>query len=369
MIPLVDLKAQYRTLKPEIDAAIERVLETGQFALGPSVESFEDDFAAYCGTSHAVAVNSGTSALHVALLAAGVGRGDEVITVPFTFVATVAAIEYAGATPVFVDVEPQYFTMDPSALERAITPRTRAVVPVHLFGQPAAMECIMDIARRHHLTVIEDACQAHGAELNGRRVGAIGDIGCFSFYPGKNLGAYGEGGAAVTSNREYAAAMKLLRNWGEQTRYEHRLRGFNYRMDGIQGAVLGVKLKYLEQWTEARRSHAATYARLLAGTPARVPQERQNARHVYHVYAVRVPHRDAWRDRLAARQVQTGIHYPTPIHLQPAYRDLGYRIGEFPVSESVATEVLSLPMFPELTETQIGMIAQQFRGDHSIEPV
>ena len=369
MIPLVDLKAQYRTLKPEIDAAIERVLETGQFALGPSVESFEDDFAAYCGTSHAVAVNSGTSALHVALLAAGVGGGDEVITVPFTFVATVAAIEYAGATPVFVDVEPQYFTMDPSALERAITRRTRAVVPVHLFGQPAAMECIMDIARRHNLTVIEDACQAHGAELNGRRVGAIGDIGCFSFYPGKNLGAYGEGGAAVTSNREYAAAMKLLRNWGEQTRYEHRLRGFNYRMDGIQGAVLGVKLKYLEQWTEARRSHAATYARFLADTPARVPQERQNARHVYHVYAVRVPHRDAWRDRLAARQVQTGIHYPTPIHLQPAYRDLGYRIGEFPVSESVATEVLSLPMFPELTETQIGMIAQQFRGDHSIEPV
>ena len=369
MIPLVDLKAQYRTLKPEIDAAIERVLETGHFALGPSVESFEHDFAAYCGTSHAVAVNSGTSALHVALLAAGIGRGDEVITVPFTFVATVAAIEYAGAIPVFVDVEPEYFTMDPSALERAITPRTRAVVPVHLFGQPAAMECIMDIARRHNLTVIEDACQAHGAELNGRRVGAIGDIGCFSFYPGKNLGAYGEGGAAVTSNREYAAAMKLLRNWGEQTRYEHRLRGFNYRMDGIQGAVLGVKLKYLEQWTEARRSHAATYARFLADTPARVPQERQNARHVYHVYAVRVPHRDAWRDRLAARQVQTGIHYPTPIHLQPAYRDLGYRIGEFPVSESVATEVLSLPMFPELTETQIGMIAQQFRGDHSIEPV
>ena len=366
MIPLVDLKAQYRTLKPEIDAAIERVLETGQFALGPSVESFESDFAAYCGTSHAVAVNSGTSALHVALLAVGVGRGDEVITVPFTFVATVAAIEYTGATPVFVDVEPEYFTMDPSALKRAITPRTKAVLPVHLFGQPAAMDCIMDIARRHRLTVIEDACQAHGAELNGRRVGAIGDIGCFSFYPGKNLGAYGEGGAAVTSNREYATAMKLLRNWGEQTRYEHRMRGFNYRMDGIQGAVLGVKLKYLEQWTEARRSHAATYARLLADTPARSPCERQNARHVYHVYAVRVRQRDAWRDRLAELQVQTGIHYPTPIHLQPAYRDLGYRIGEFPVSESLATEVLSLPMFPELTETQIGAIVQQFRLDHSL---
>ena len=266
MIPLVDLKAQYRSVKPDIDAAIAHVLENAQFALGPAVEAFEREFATYCTTTEAVAVNTGTSALHVALLAVGVRPGDEVITVPFTFVATVAAIEHAGATPVFVDIDPDYHTMDPSALERAITPRTRAVMPVHLFGQPADMDPIADIARRHKLAVIEDACQAHGADYKGRRTGSIGDIGCFSFYPGKNLGAYGEGGAAVTSYQPYADKMRLLRSWGEKTRYEHSIRGFNYRMDGIQGAVLGVKLRHLERWTEARRRLAATYGRRLAGT-------------------------------------------------------------------------------------------------------
>ena len=250
MIPLVDLKAQYSSVKPDIDAAIAHVLETAQFALGPAVEAFEREFATYCTTTEAVAVNTGTSALHVALLAVGVRPGDEVITVPFTFVATVAAIEHAGATPVFVDIDPDYHTMDPSALERAITPRTRAVMPVHLFGQPADMDPIADVARRHKLAVIEDACQAHGADYKGRRTGSIGDIGCFSFYPGKNLGAYGEGGAAVTSYQPYADKMRLLRSWGEKTRYEHSIRGFNYRMDGIQGAVLGVKLRHLERWTK-----------------------------------------------------------------------------------------------------------------------
>ncbi|MSO82602.1 MAG: DegT/DnrJ/EryC1/StrS family aminotransferase [Acidobacteria bacterium] len=362
MIPLVDLKAQYRALKPEIDAAIARVLESAQFVLGPAVESFERDFASYCGTTTAVAVNSGTSALHVALLAAGVRPGDEVITVPFTFVATVAAIEYAGAKPVFVDVDPDYYTMDPSALERAITPRTRAVVPVHLFGQPADMDPIAEIARRHRLAVIEDACQAHGAEYKGRRAGCLGDIGCFSFYPGKNLGAYGEGGAAVTGHPPYADQMRLLRSWGEQTRYEHLIRGFNYRMDGIQGAVLGVKLKHLERWTEARRRLAAAYGRLLAGTATSTPRERPGARHVYQVYAVRLPQRDRWRARLHEMGIQTGVHYPVPVHLQPAYRDLGYTVGDFPVAEAVAREVLSLPMFPEMTDAQIEEVSGVLRA-------
>ena len=362
MIPLADLKAQYRSVKPEIDAAIAGVLEHAQFALGPAVEAFERDFAAYCGATEAVAVNTGTSALHVALLAAGVGPGDEVITVPFTFVATVAAIEYAGAKPVFVDIDPDYCTMDPSALEGAITPRTRAVMPVHLFGQPADMDPIAEIARRHNLAVIEDACQAHGAEYKGRRAGSIGDIGCFSFYPGKNLGAYGEGGAAVTSHPQYADTMRLLRSWGEKTRYEHSIRGFNYRMDGIQGAVLGVKLRHLERWTEARRRLAATYRRLLAGTAARTPRERPGVRHVYHVYAVRLPQRDGWRARLHEMGIQTGVHYPVPMHLQPAYRDLGYKAGDFPVAEAVAGEVLSLPLFPEMTDTQLEEVSGVLRA-------
>ena len=362
MIPLVDLKAQYSSVKPDIDAAIAHVLETAQFALGPAVEAFEREFATYCTTTEAVAVNTGTSALHVALLAVGVRPGDEVITVPFTFVATVAAIEHAGATPVFVDIDPDYHTMDPSALERAITPRTRAVMPVHLFGQPADMDPIADVARRHKLAVIEDACQAHGADYKGRRTGSIGDIGCFSFYPGKNLGAYGEGGAAVTSYQPYADKMRLLRSWGEKTRYEHSIRGFNYRMDGIQGAVLGVKLRHLERWTEARRRLAATYGRRLAGTGARTPMERPGVRHVYYVYAVRLPRRDAWRARLREMGIQTGVHYPVPVHLQPAYRDLGYTAGDFPVAEAVAREVLSLPLFAEMTDAQLEEVCGVLRA-------
>jgi dTDP-4-amino-4,6-dideoxygalactose transaminase len=309
-----------------------------------------------------VAVNSGTSALHVALLAAGVGSGDEVITVPFTFVATVAAIEYTGAKPVLVDIDPDYYTMDPAALERAITPRAKAIMPVHLFGQPADMDPILDVARRHRLVVIEDAAQAHGAEDQGRRVGSIGDIGCFSFYPGKNLGAYGEGGAAVTNNPQYADTMRLLRSWGEKTRYEHAVKGFNYRMEGIQGAILGVKLRYLEQWTEARRTRAELYERSLMGTAARTPKARANVRHVYHVYAVRVAQRDAWRTRLREMGIQTGVHYPIPVHLQPAYRNLGYRAGDFPVAEAIAREILSLPMFPEMTDTQIEEVSSVVRA-------
>ena len=362
MIPLVDLKAQYRALKPEIDQAIQRVLDNAQFILGPAVSSFEQDFAAFCHSADAIGVNSGTSALHLALLAAGVRPGDEVITVPFTFVATVAAIEYAQARPVFVDIEPTYFTMDPAKIERAVTPRTKAIVPVHLYGQPADMDAIRDVADRHRLIVIEDACQSHGSEYKGRRCGSMGLLGCFSFYPGKNLGAYGEGGAIVTSDPALATKVRLLRSWGEEVRYEHKHRGFNYRMDGVQGAVLGVKLKYLEAWTEARRSHAAEYTRRLNGTAASAPTERPASRHVYHQYVVRVPERDAWRAALTEAGVQTGVHYPIPVHLQPAYADLGYSSGDFPIAEQAAAEVLSLPMFPEMTDQQIESIAIVFRA-------
>jgi dTDP-4-amino-4,6-dideoxygalactose transaminase len=362
MIPLVDLKAQYKALKPDIDRAIQEVLDESQFILGPAVTSFERDFATFCGSAEAIGVNSGTSALHLALLAAGVRPGDDVITVPFTFVATVSAIEYAGARPVLIDVEPDYWTMDPAKIEGAITARTKAIMPVHLYGQPADMAPILSIADQHGLAVIEDACQAHGSEYRGRRCGSLGRLGCFSFYPGKNLGAYGEGGAVVTSDPELAARVRLLRAWGEETRYEHKYRGFNYRMDGIQGAVLGVKLKHLDAWTEARRARAADYAGQLEDTPAITPAERPDVRHVYHVYVVRVPDRAVWRARLTAAGVQTGVHYPIPVHLQPAYRDLGYSAGDFPVAERAAREVLSLPIYPELTSEQIETIAGLFRA-------
>lgn len=366
MIPFVDLQAQYRRIKPEIDAAVLRVLESAQFILGPAVASFERDFAAYCRTSEAIGVNSGTSALHLSLLAAGIGPGDEVITVPFTFVATVAAIEYAGAKPVFVDVEPEYWTMDPAKLKAALTPRTKAIIPVHLYGQAADMDPILDFARRHGLAVIEDACQAHGADYRGRRCGSMGDLGCFSFYPGKNLGAYGEGGAVVTNDAAMAKKIRLLRAWGEETRYEHKLRGFNYRMDGVQGAILGVKLRYLEEWIEARRRLAKEYAAQLADSGAHLPKERTDVRHVYHLYVIRVADRDVWRAKLTDAGVQTGVHYPIPVHLQPAYRDLGYSPGDFPVSEQAGKEVLSLPIYPELTREQISVVSGVLRAGASV---
>jgi dTDP-4-amino-4,6-dideoxygalactose transaminase len=362
VIPLVDLKAQYRSIKEEVSSAIERVLESGQFILGDEVAAFERAFAACCGAREAIGVNSGTSALHLALLAAGVGPGDEVVTVPFTFVATVAAIVYTGARPVFVDIEPDYYTMDPVRLEAAITPRTKAIVPVHLYGQPVDMDPILAIARRRGVPVIEDAAQAHGAEYKGRRCGSMGETACFSFYPAKNLGACGEGGAVVTSDAGLAHRIRLLRDWGQERRYDHAVKGFNYRMDAIQGAILGVKLRHLERWTELRRSRASVYRRALAGTPARLPAERPDVRHVYHVFAVRLPQRDAWRARLGEAGVQTGVHYPIPVHLQPAHRDLGYRPGAFPIAEAVAAEILSLPMFPELTNEQIESVASVLRA-------
>ena len=357
-IPLADLQAQYRAIKPEIDAAVLRVLDSAQFVLGPDVAAFEQAFARYCATSECLGVNSGTSALHLALLAAGIGPGDEVITVPFTFIATVSAIEYAGAKPVLVDIDPVYFTMDPARVEAAITPRTKAIMPVHLYGQPADMEPILAIARKHGLLVIEDAAQAHGAEYHGRRCGSMSEIACFSFYPGKNLGAYGEGGAVVTNRADLAAMVRTLRSWGEEKRYEHKYKGFNYRMDGIQGAILGVKLKYLERWTEARRRHAATYDALLQGSGVRTPRAREGCRHVYHVYAIRVTDRERCRAVLAEQGVSSGIHYPIPVHLQPAHADLGYGPGDFPHAEAVSRDVLSLPMYPELTDDQIRHVVE-----------
>lgn len=357
MVPLVDLKAQYRSIKPEIDAAISRVLESGQFVLGEAVASFEKDFARYCNTEHAIAVNSGTSALHLSLLAAGVGPGDEVITTPFSFVATVATILYAEARPVLADIDPATFNLDPASMERAITPRTKAVMPVHLYGQPCDMGAIMDIAGRQNLVVIEDACQAHGAEWKGRRAGSIGAIGCFSFYPGKNLGAYGEGGAVTTNNPDYARTIRMLRDWGSEKKYQHLLKGYNYRMEGLQGAILGVKLRHLEPWTEARRAHARRYCDLLAASEVRLPLEAADLRHVYHAFTIRSSDRDRLQTTLAAAGVQTAIHYPVPIHMQPAYSDLGYLAGDFSQAEMAAKEVLSLPIFPEISESQIEQVA------------
>jgi dTDP-4-amino-4,6-dideoxygalactose transaminase len=357
-VPYLDLKAQYRSIKPEIDAAIAGVLDSCQFVLGSEVAGFEQDFASYCSAAECIALNSGTSALHLALLAAGIGPGDEVITVPFTFVASVAAIVYTGARPVLVDIDPHSFTMDPAAIEAAITPRTKAILPVHLYGQPADMDPIMAIARRHRLVAIEDAAQAHGARYKGRAVGSIGDMGCFSFYPGKNLGAYGEGGAVTTNNPEYMRTIRMLRDWGQDRKYHHLLRGFNYRMEGFQGAILRVKLRHLERWTEARRAIAGKYNQLLADSGVVRPTEMPWARHVYHVYTLRSDDRDGLQAALHAADIQTGIHYPAPVHLQPAYADFGYARGDFPQSEKAATEVLSLPLYPEMTDEQLEAVSR-----------
>jgi len=366
MIPFVDLKAQYRSIKDEIDAAVLALLDSAQFVLGPEVRAFEEAFAPYCGASHAAAVNSGTSALHLALLAAGVAPGDEVVVPAMTFVATAAAVVYAGARPVFVDVDERTWTLDPAKLEAAITPRTRALLPVHLHGRPADMDPILAIARARGIPVIEDAAQAHGAEYKGRRVGSIGDLGCFSFYPGKNLGAYGEGGAVVTNDPGRDRAVRLLRDWGAEKKYVHTVLGFNYRMEGLQGAILKVKMRHIEAWTEARRRAAALYDRLLAGIPGLgLPDgggTEPGLRHVYHVYAVRVAGRDRVQEALTKAGVASGIHYPIPVHLQPAYAPYGGKEGDFPVAERLGREFLSLPLFPELTPERIETVCGALRA-------
>lgn len=361
MIPFLDLKAQYRSIKPEIDEAVARVLESCAFVLGPEVAAFEKDFAAFCGAKHALGVNNGTSALHLAMLAADIGPGDEVITIPFTFVATVAAIRYTGARPVFVDIDPKTFTIDVNRIEAAITPKTKAIVPVHLYGHPADMDPILEIARKHKLVVLEDAAQAHGAEYKGRRCGGIGDMAGFSFYPGKNLGAAGEGGAVTTNNDEFARKVRMLRDWGAERKYEHVLKGYNMRLEGIQGAILKVKLRHLPAWTEARRANAKRYNEQLAGSGIPTPQEASWAKHVYHVYAIRTKDRVALQTALGEREIQTNIHYPHPIHLLEAHRDLGYPVGAFPHAEAAAREVLSLPMFAELGDDQVRTVVKALR--------
>jgi dTDP-4-amino-4,6-dideoxygalactose transaminase len=362
MIPFVDLKAQYRSIKAEVDAAMQSVLQSCEFTLGSEVAAFEREFADFCTTGFGIGVNTGTSALHLALLAAGIGRGDEVITVPFTFVATVSAIHYTGATPVFVDIDPRTFTIDTDAIEGAITSRTKAIIPVHLYGHPADMDPIVEIAQRYHLVVIEDACQAHGAEYKGRRVGSLGDMGCFSFYPGKNLGAYGEGGMVVTDDPQYTRTIRMLRDWGAETKYQHELKGFNFRLEGLQGAVLRAKLRHLQKWNEARRLSARLYDELLHDSGIPTPTQMSWAKHVYHIYAVRVAQRAALQSALLAEGIHTGIHYPTPVHLLPAFADLGYGRGQFQHSEAASREVLSLPMFPELTAQQVATVCGALRS-------
>lgn len=354
MIPFLNLKAQHQALKSEILAAVSEVLDSTAFAGGPYVAKFEEEFAAYCHTKYSVAVGNGTDALWFALLALGIGAGDEVITVPNTFIATAEAISYCGAKPVFVDVDEETYTIDPRLLERAITPRTKAIIPVHLYGQMADMDPIMEIARQHGLYVIEDACQAHGAEYKGRRAGSIGDIGCFSFYPGKNLGACGEGGASVTNNLELKNKMAMFRDHGQAKKYYHSVVGWNGRMDGIQGAILSIKLKHLNVWTDARRAHASAYTAAFKNVHGVLsPKEAALRKHVYHLYVLRVRNRDRILKELADQGVNCAIHYPVPLHLQDAYASLGVSRGSLPVAERCAEEIISLPMFPELTSGDI----------------
>jgi dTDP-4-amino-4,6-dideoxygalactose transaminase len=357
-VPFLDLKAQYLSIQEEVTGAIGKVVEQTAFAGGPFVQAFEQEFASFCQCRHAVGVGNGTDALWLAMLSLHIGAGDEVITVPNTFIATAEAISLCGARPVFVDVDEKTYNMDPNRVEAAITSRTKAIIPVHLYGQCADMDPILGIARKHSLFVIEDACQAHGAEYKGRKAGSMGDAGCFSFYPGKNLGAYGEAGAVVTNNADLAAWMRMFRDHGQQKKYYHDVAGWNARMDGIQGAILSVKLKYLAQWNEARRRNAAHYADLLANVQGvTTPVEASYAKHIYHVYAVRVRNRDALIQNLGAQGIACGIHYPVPLHLQKAYASLGYGPGSLPLAEACAAEELSLPMFPELTSQQIERVA------------
>ncbi len=359
-VPFLNLKSLHEPIKDEINDAIQRVLNSCAFAGGPFVEQFEKDFATFCQCEHAIGVGSGTEALWMALLALGVGEGDEVITVPNTFIATAEAISFCGAKPVFVDIDEHTYTIDPEKIEAAITPQTRAIIPVHLFGQMADMDPIMLIAKKYGLFVVEDACQAHGAEYKQQRAGTIGDVGCFSFYPGKNLGAFGEAGAVTTNNRDVAEVIRALRDHGQHEKHEHGMVGWNGRMDGIQGAILSVKLKHLTRWNQARRDNAMRYNTLLSGIKEiKVPRPSIHNKHVYHVYSVRVPNRPVFMDVLQSKGVACGVHYPHPIHRQKAYAGLGYSEGTCLVAETCAEEFVSLPMCPELSSEQIEYVSTQ----------
>jgi dTDP-4-amino-4,6-dideoxygalactose transaminase len=356
-IPYLDLPAQIRSVRKELDAAIARTLDNCSFCLGPDVVQFEKDFAAFVGAPHCVAFNSGTSALHVALLLLDIKPGDEVITTPYTFVATSWAISYVGAKPVYVDIEEGTMNLDPKQIERAITSKTRAVMPVHLYGHSFDLDPILEICRKHRLPLVEDAAQSHGSTYRGKKVGTFGEMSCFSFYPGKNLGACGEGGALVTNNMEFAKRARSLREHGSTVRYYHDEVGFNYRMEGIQGAVLGVKLPHLQRWTAERRRVAHRYHALLQDTPLQLPREAAYAESAYHLYVVRHPQRDKLKEYLDAQGVGCALHYPLPLHLQKCYASLGHQAGDFPMAEKAARECLSLPVYPELTEAQIQRVS------------
>jgi dTDP-4-amino-4,6-dideoxygalactose transaminase len=360
-IPYLNLQAQYGTIRKEVLAALEAVCESTRFAQGPITAEFEEAFANYCGVKHCVSVNSGTSALHLAMLCLDVGPGDEVVTVPMTFIATTWAISYTGARPVFVDIDPERRTMDPAKLEGAISHRTKAILPVHLFGQPVDMEPILRIADRHGIPIVEDAAQAHGARYQGRRVGQFGVSSCFSFYPGKNLGAYGEGGALVTNDDKCAARARALRDHGQSLRYYHEEIAYNYRMDSFQAAVLNIKLSKLDEWNAARARQAQEYSELLEGLPIRLPKHYQDSEAVWHCYVIEHDQRDELRSRLLEMGVETGIHYPVPVHLQPAYSSLAYGIGDFPISEAFSRRCLSLPIYPELNNDQLQTITKTLR--------
>jgi dTDP-4-amino-4,6-dideoxygalactose transaminase len=362
-VPFLDLRAHHEPLRQEIQAAIQQVIDSSAFAGGPFVAKFEADFAEFCGCAHAIGVGNGTDALWLALVGLGVGAGDEVITSPGTFIATAEAISLCGAKPVFVDIDEQTYTLDPELIEKAITARTKAIIPVHLFGQMADMDPIMAIARKHHLFVVEDACQAHGATYKGKKAGTIGDAGCFSFYPGKNLGAFGEAGAVVTNDAELTKKIQVFRDHGQAKKYYHSVIGWNARMDGIQGAVLTIKLKGLKCSNESRREHGRLYSELLGGMEEVIaPHEAGYGAHVYHIYAVRVKNRDAVLQMMGEKGIGCAIHYPIPVHLQEAYRFLGHPKGAFPVAERCAEEFLSLPMFPELSREQIQMAVEALKS-------
>lgn len=370
-VPFLDLKAHHDPIRSEVMAAINEVVDQNAFAGGPFVASFEKDYAAFSQTEHCLGVGNGTDALWLALLGLGVGAGDEVITAPMTFMATAEAITYAGAKPVFVDIDPETYTIDPTKIEAAITPRTKAIIPVHLFGQCADMDPILAIARKHNLVVVEDGAQSQDALYRNRPSGSMGHAGATSFYPGKNLGAWGEAGAITTNDGALRDRMQMFREHGQKRKYYHDIVGWNARMDGIQAAVLKVKLKYLSRATAGRRRAAALYNELLAGTPGvALPVEASYSRHVYHVYAVRIENRDEVLRLMGEKGIACGIHYPVPVHLQEAYRDLGYTKGAFPVAEACGQEYLSLPMFPELTDEQIHLAASSFKAvlQSTLEP-
>jgi dTDP-4-amino-4,6-dideoxygalactose transaminase len=360
-VPFVDLAAQYRTIGAEINEATSRVIQEADFILGREVALFEEEFAAFCEAKYAVGVDSGTSALELALRAYDVGPGDEVITAANTFIATALAISHAGAKPVLVDVDPLTSTIDVAGIAQAITRRTKAILPVHLYGHPAHMEPIRQLAEKFGIVVIEDACQAHGARYRGKRAGSLGHAAAFSFYPGKNLGAYGDGGIVVTNDREVAKRLEMLRNYGQKEKYHHLFRGYNRRLDTLQAAILRVKLKYLEKWNAARRSNAKLYQDFLEGTEVVTPAETREVESVWHLYVIRSEHRDMLRERLVSKGISASIHYPVPIHRQPAYKDLGYKPGDFPVTEELASRILSLPMYAELTSEQLEFTAEAVR--------